>query len=144
MPRSIIRPGSLTAALAATLAIVGLLLFASTGSAANAAVSAVNYQFSPTPLTISVGTTVVWTNNAVSTPHTVTADDGTFNSGNLNPTNTFTVTFNTPGTYNYHCQYHGSAGTNGQVGTGMAATIIVQAATTRVPRAYLPIVLDNN
>jgi len=63
--------------------------------------------FSPEDLTINVGDTVVWTNNDDS-PHTVTADDGQFNSGNMGEGATWSYTFAEAGTYGYHCNYHGS------------------------------------
>jgi len=59
-------------------------------------------------LSIKVGTTVTWTNkDAVA--HTVTSDDGTsFNSGNLANGQTLSFTFNTPGSWTYHCAIHPS------------------------------------
>ena len=63
--------------------------------------------FSPEDLTINVGDTVVWTNNDDS-PHTVTADDDEFNSGNLAEGATWSYTFTEAGTYDYHCNYHSS------------------------------------
>jgi plastocyanin len=56
-------------------------------------------------LVLGVNNTVVWTNND-SAPHTVTANDGSFNSGNLAPGQSFAYTFTSPGTYTYHCTYH--------------------------------------
>ena len=89
------------------------------GSAAPAtggsAVSLANYAFSPTSLTVAAGTTVTWTNNDTAA-HTVTADDGSFDSGNLAPGATFTFTFATAGSVAYHCNYH----------PNMVATIVVQ------------------
>ncbi len=63
--------------------------------------------FLPEDLTINVGDTVIWTNNDDS-PHTVTADDDEFNSGNLAEGATWSYTFTEAGTYDYHCNYHGS------------------------------------
>ncbi|MDG6901967.1 MAG: cupredoxin domain-containing protein [Nitrososphaerota archaeon] len=76
--------------------------------------------FSPPKITVIVGVnnTVTWTNNDVS-PHTVTANDGTFSSGNLAPGQSFTFTFTTPGTYMYHCTYH----------PWMVATVVVKAGS---------------
>jgi plastocyanin len=54
---------------------------------------------------IGVNNTVMWTNDDVAA-HTVTSDSGAFNSGNLNPGQSFTFTFSTPGNYTYHCDYH--------------------------------------
>ena len=69
-----------------------------------------NFTFSPATITIKAGTTVVWT-NMTGAPHTVTSDDGkTFDSGIANPISasggTFKFTFNTAGTFAYHCQIH--------------------------------------
>ena len=89
------------------------------GSAAPAdggsAVSLVNYAFAPTSLQVAAGTTVTWTNNDTAA-HTVTADDGSFDSGNMAPGATFTFTFTTAGSVAYHCNYH----------PNMVATIVVQ------------------
>lgn len=73
------------------------------GSAAN--VTSVYYSPPGITVVIGVNNTVTWTNNDIA-PHTVTADGGSFNSGNLNPGQSFTHVFTTPGTYAYHCEYH--------------------------------------
>lgn len=74
------------------------------------------FAFSPKVLTITVGTTVRWTNKD-SAPHTATSTSptGIFNSGTLNNNQSFEFTFTQPGTYNYKCNFHGS----------MTATIVV-------------------
>lgn len=64
-----------------------------------------NSVFSNTNLTISVGGTVTWVNDD-NTVHTVTANDGSFNSGDIAPGNTFKWTFNTAGTFRYYCIFH--------------------------------------
>ncbi|MCD6059366.1 MAG: blue (type 1) copper domain protein [Thermomicrobiales bacterium] len=48
------------------------------------AVQVVDFAFEPGTLTVPAGATVTWT-NAGSRPHTVTADDGSFDSGRLDP-----------------------------------------------------------
>lgn len=78
-------------------------------------VSIKSIAFSPTTLTVPVGTTVTWTNND-NIMHTVTADDNSFDSGNLAAGGTFYFKFNTAGTFNYHCAIHAS----------MTAKIVVQ------------------
>jgi plastocyanin len=72
--------------------------------------------------TIAVGDTVTWTWRG-SNSHTVTSDDGTsFDSGNTSQTaGTFAHTFNAAGSFDYHCNVHGTA---------MSGTITVQAAPT--------------
>ena len=62
--------------------------------------------FSPSRLEIKAGTTVTWT-NAGAIDHTVTADDLDFDdSGLLHPGDSFSQTFDTPGTYVYRCGPH--------------------------------------
>ena len=73
---------------------------------------------------MSVGDTVTWTNTDDS-PHTVTAEGGAFDSGNMDPGAIFSFTFTQPGTYTYRCDYH----------SDMQATIVVQAAAAPQPAA---------
>ncbi len=70
-------------------------------------VSIASMAFSSSALTVTSGTTVKWTNNDAIT-HTVTADDGTFDSGNIAPGGTYSHTFSGVGTYAYHCSIHPS------------------------------------
>jgi plastocyanin len=79
-----------------------------------------NSALAPKTLTVAPGTTVVWTNSD-SVAHTVTADDGSFDSGNLAQGATFKFTFSKAGTFAYYCKYHGGKG-----GVGMAGQIIVK------------------
>src|SRR5215211_2747651 len=68
-------------------------------------VSVVDFAFEPATLSVPVGATVTWTNTG-SRPHTVTADDGSFDSGRLDPGEQFSQTFDQPGTFTYHCGFH--------------------------------------
>jgi plastocyanin len=88
-------------------------------SARQAEVEVVDSAFEPEEVEISAGTTVVWTQTG-SLPHTVTADDGTFDSGDMSSGDTFEYTFEEPGTYPYYCAYHGGEG-----GEGMSGVITV-------------------
>ncbi|HEU5228307.1 MAG TPA: plastocyanin/azurin family copper-binding protein [Ktedonobacteraceae bacterium] len=94
-----------------------------TPSGSTAAVSILSpggysFAFNPETLTVSSGTTVIWTNRT-NTPHTITSFDGTtFNSGLNDPIEagfTFRFKFTKPGTYKYRCTLHPT----------MTATIIV-------------------
>lgn len=76
--------------------------------------------FSPSNVTINSGTKVTWTNNDT-TNHTVTADNGSYNSGPLQPGQSYSLNFTTKGEYTYYCTYHGGPG-----GTGMSGKLIVQ------------------
>jgi plastocyanin len=86
-------------------------------TAATKSVMIMDNTFSPASMTISVGTTVVWTNNG-SMAHTVTSDSGLFDSGNMPAHATYSHTFSSAGTFPYHCTYHQSL--------GMVGTITVQ------------------
>ena len=68
-------------------------------------ISIANMSFIASATTVTKGTTVTWTNND-NMAHTVTADDNSFNSGNLNKGATFSHTFNSIGTVAYHCSIH--------------------------------------
>jgi plastocyanin len=68
-------------------------------------VSISNYTFKPATLTVAPGTTVVWTNQD-DDPHTVTADNGSFDSKGLGQSDTYRRTFTKPGRYAYHCAAH--------------------------------------
>lgn len=77
-----------------------------TGSASGAGdVRIVDFSFQPTTFTVTPGTVVTWTNED-SAPHTATGDD--FDTGRLNRNDSATVTFDTPGEYDYICTYHPS------------------------------------
>jgi len=65
------------------------------------------YAFSPSALTVKKGTTVTWTNRDTA-PHTVTGDNGGPASGELKNGGTYSYTFNTTGTFAYHCTVHPS------------------------------------
>src|SRR5215208_6869843 len=61
--------------------------------------------YDPADEAIASGDTITWTNEDEE-PHTVTADDGSFDSGVLNPGDTYTVTFSGSGTVSYYCTLH--------------------------------------
>ena len=75
--------------------------------------------YTPDTITVVIGVnnTVVWTNDD-NMPHTVTGANGAFDSGNMNPGDTFTYTFTTPGVYAYGCSYH----------SWMKGTVVVKGA----------------
>lgn len=79
------------------------LTFAAQGPEANVAI--VDFGFDPADVSVDAGTTVVWINQGA-VAHTVTADDGSFDSGQLDPGGSFTQLFDTVGTYTYHCEIH--------------------------------------
>lgn len=66
-------------------------------------------------ITIKVGTTVTWTNKD-SVRHTVSSDNGLFESGLFGKGETFSHTFTEAGIFTYHCAPHPS----------MKGTVIVE------------------
>jgi plastocyanin len=70
--------------------------------------------FGQNPLVVPVGTTVTWVNND-SVPHTATSDTGVWDSGTLAPGQSFSFTFNTPGTFSYFCMIHGRQSMSGVI-----------------------------
>ena len=68
-----------------------------------------NGVYSPNPVMVKVGQTVNWLNSDM-VAHSAT-DSGVFDTGSIAPTSAHSdngdgVTFNTVGTYNYHCTLH--------------------------------------
>ena len=80
--------------------------------------------FQPQELHIKAGDTVTWLNEG-QTIHTFTADDESFDSGNLEPSKTWSRIFTQPGRYAYYCTLHGIPGQNNT----MAGVIVVDGAS---------------
>ncbi len=70
-------------------------------------VSILGFSFMPTDLTIIVGDTVRWFNNDI-TSHNTTSDTGVWASNNFTNGQNFSFTFNSIGTFPYHCTRHPS------------------------------------
>jgi len=79
---------------------------ATTPQAEGASVEIKNFAFDPDTVTIKVGQTVTWTNQD-SVVHTVTGDGG-IESDNLSKGDSYSKTFDTEGTFDYHCSIHPS------------------------------------
>jgi len=72
---------------------------------ATAEVKIDNFSFGPGTVTVSVGTTVTWTNRD-DIPHTVVSTDRVFKSKVLDTDENFSFTFNKTGTFTYFCSVH--------------------------------------
>jgi plastocyanin len=66
-----------------------------------------DYYFDLANVGVEPGSNVTWTNEG-NEPHTVTADNGMFDSGVLYPGDSYTVWFGGAGTVTYHCDLHPS------------------------------------
>lgn len=61
--------------------------------------------YNPDLLTIQAGTEVVFRNENTLN-HTITADDFSFDSGDIVPGADYHYSFDSPGECSYHCEYH--------------------------------------
>jgi LPXTG-motif cell wall-anchored protein len=119
-----------------------LLTGGGSASAAQVSVSVGDNFYDPETVTINVGDTVVWTHNGQA-PHTVTADNGSFDShpdcppdfnACMEAGDTFSHTFSTAGTVSYFCKVHGQS---------MSGTVVVEGdgpppTGTPTPTGTLP------
>ena len=87
-------------------------------------VAIIDFDFAPASVHVAVGTTVRWTNGGVA-PHTVTAKDGSFDSGFLNTGEVFSRQFTAVGVIEYLCAIH----------PAMIGTVVVGAPAASPPGA---------
>jgi len=115
-------------------------------------VEIIDFGYLPALLTIPTGGSVTWRNTGP-TPHTVTSDVGTFDSGYMFTTDTFTSTFPEAGNFNYYCTLHPEmraaviVGAGGPVPDSSGATDPNDAATpasAAAPGGLSVAMLDNN
>jgi plastocyanin len=71
----------------------------------SAKVEIVDFAYDPDPVTIEAGGKVIW-QNMDAEPHTATADDGSFNTGDLEEGKLKSESFKEPGAYTYFCEIH--------------------------------------
>lgn len=81
----------------------------------DAEVAMVGMAFEPDTVTVGVGQSVTWVNQD-SVSHNAVADDGSWKTDIFGADGSATVTFDTPGTYQYVCTLH----------PNMKGTVIVQ------------------
>jgi len=108
---------------AATAAVGALVLvLAPAAVAADTGVDIAGFAFSPQAITIKIGDTVTWS-NADAQSHTATADDGAWDTGTIAGNSSKSITFNSAGTFAYHCKIH----------RAMTATLVIEAAAAPPP-----------
>jgi plastocyanin len=138
-----LRFGAMTGRHSIAVAFAGsvlILAFASPTAIAQgsgAEVSAIDNLFSPPVVRIAPGETVEWSMDG-RTPHTVRADDGSWESGDLQPGDGFERPFDEPGVYPYFCEYHGSPG-SGMAGVILVGDVPLPAATGDVGPGREPV-----
>jgi LPXTG-motif cell wall-anchored protein len=88
-------------------------------AAADGTVTISDFKFFPKTITVNEGDSVTWNNNGP-TLHTATAEDGSFDTGNLNKGDSDTITFDSAGRIPYICTPH----------PFMKGTVVVKAASS--------------
>jgi LPXTG-motif cell wall-anchored protein len=127
----------------ALCAAISLLALAAGGPAYAASVTIGDNFYTPETVTIKIGEAVTWTNNGQA-PHTVTANDNSFDSSPNCPKDineclhngeTYSHTFGAVGTFAYHCKVHGLAmsGTVVVLGVSPPPTSEPSATVTALP-----------
>jgi plastocyanin len=96
------------------------------GSSANPSLA--GYSPENAVVVIGVNNTVRWTNNDIAL-HTAGSTSGAFDSRDLAPGQSYSVTLSTPGTYSYVCKYH----------SWMHGTIVVKG--NAVPEFPFPVLV---
>lgn len=116
--RRLALPIAITSVVALVVALAWVALSPQRATAQQSVtVQMVDFAFNPGTITVEVGTTVTWVNQGA-VPHTATGNNGEFDTGQLEPGQSGSVTFDTPGTFNYFCQIH----------PNMTGSIVVVAA----------------
>lgn len=114
---------------ASLLAFLVLLLLGSAAGATTITITVGDNFYSPKTVTIQPGDVVAWHYQSGTNSHPTAADDGkawtTFTINTANPDKS--LTFSTAGSFPYHCQFHGAAG------SGMYGVITVAAALAVAP-----------
>ena len=108
-------------AIVALGAVLVVVLGGGSGSAGESyeQVAGLDDFFSPQIIRVPAGATVEWQNHGRNA-HTVTADDGSYDSGILQRNDEFSHTYATPGIYRFSCVLHGKKG-----GIGMTGVVVV-------------------
>jgi plastocyanin/uncharacterized membrane protein len=103
-PLSVLRRGVFLAA-ACVMALPSCLPAQNTPQSSQQIVVIKQMHFEPATLNVKAGVTVQWKNEDIFT-HTVTADDGSFDSGPIEPGSSWQTTIRKTGTIGYHCRPH--------------------------------------
>ncbi len=128
MPDAPSRPRTRSLIAACVAVVVVAALGSGVALAASQTVTIADLAFAPPSVTVSVGDTVTWTNTDAQT-HTATADDESWDAGNITGNGgTGAVVFTTAGSYAYHCTIHPT----------MTGTVVVEAAGATAAASIQP------
>jgi plastocyanin len=102
-------------------------------------VRVIDNDYDPRELTIDVGDRMIWTFDALS-PHSVTADDDSFEQPLGANWPDFSHTFDEAGVFDYYCSLHG-----GPNRVGMSGTVTVEESAPPPPpetKLFIPLLLN--
>jgi plastocyanin len=102
----IARPRLVSLSLLAVCALLALEAGSAIAANNEVRISSFSFAFDPATARVEVGDSVTWRNAAGDPAHTATSDTGAWDSGDINPGGSRTITFATAGTFAYHCRYH--------------------------------------
>ncbi len=91
-----------------------ILLMPQASHAATVTITITDAGYSPKSVTVNPGDTIKWVNQG-SVAHTVTENDGAFDSESIAPGQSYSITVTIPATRGYHCSFH----------AGMTGTLII-------------------
>jgi plastocyanin len=74
--------------------------------AAGTTVKVDSEKFDPAEISVPVGSAVTWQNTDQNGVHTAKAEDGSFNTGYINPGESKQATFAKAGDFKYYCELH--------------------------------------
>jgi plastocyanin len=93
-------------AIAAAAALGAALLAPAPAGAATRSVAIMNFGFSPSTVTVSLGTTVTWMQDDMGVQHTSTSNQAFWGSARMNAGQSFSTVFRAAGAFGYHCAVH--------------------------------------
>ena len=102
-----------------------------------------DFAFDAPSVTVAAGGSVTWT-NVGDAPHTVTASDGSYDSGTLESDIAFVRTFDTVGTYGYICAIHPAMTGTVEVVEAKQATVESRPPSSSPPAAAVAGVTDTS
>jgi plastocyanin len=100
-------------------------------------VAIIDFGFEPAESVVAAGTTVVWSVTQES-PHTITADDGSFDSDIVDVGGRYQHTFSDAGTFAYHCRLHPQMQAIIVVDPSLPAVSPIPAASVAAPPSGAP------
>lgn len=91
--------------IAVAILSIGLATAVHAGESTEHVVEIVGFKFIPKSLAVKAGDTITWINKDIA-PHTATADDSSFDTGELKQNESGSITVSSDQTISYFCRFH--------------------------------------